>query len=229
MNRALRGHFGSLETDEDDINATRALACEALALKLVNLLSEPEKLDLLYELPEFEEQSSGHRPRQNESEMPSLESILGPLASETSPLLMTQSTNESGHGKSEYAEYFEGLNALEIAAVSGAKVFLSQKPIQRIVDAIWKGDVVFWDKLSTDAVKHAQAYQRRTSDPFARIRVPMYLKAFEFLFFAAFLGLYYAVILQRQFHRVTVLEILLDIWFISFTYNGTTKATTTAG
>ncbi|KAF1347781.1 hypothetical protein BDV97DRAFT_299440 [Delphinella strobiligena] len=216
---ALRGHFGSLETDEDDINATRALACEALALKLVNLLSEPEKLDLLYELPEFEEQSSGHRLRQNESEMPSLESILGTLASESSPLLMRNGTTESGHKKSEYAVYFEGLNALEIAAISGAKVFLSQKPIQRIVDAIWKGDVVFWDKLSTDAVKHAQAYQRKTSDPFARIRVPMYLKAFEFLFFAAFLGLYYAVILQRQFHRVTVLEILLDIWLTSFAYN----------
>jgi len=37
----------------------------------------------------------------------------------------------------DLAESLEGLSALEIAAVSGAKKFLSQKPIQRIITAIW--------------------------------------------------------------------------------------------
>lgn len=115
---------------------------------------------------------------------------------------------------------FEGLNALEVAAVSGAKKFLSQKPIQRIINAIWKGDIIFWANLSPGATKRAQIYQTKTTDPYCRLRVPVYLKAFEVLFFIAFLALYYVVLVQRSFHTITVAEVLLYVWITSFAYNG---------
>lgn len=121
---------------------------------------------------------------------------------------------------SELAEQFDGLNALEIAAVSGAKKFLCQKQVQRIINAIWTGDIMFWAKLSADTQKKAQIYQRKSMDPFCRLRVPIYLKAFEVLFFVAFLAFYYAVLMQRSFYSVTTAEIFLYIWIASFAHNG---------
>lgn len=121
--------------------------------------------------------------------------------------------------ESEFASQFEGLNALEIAAICSAKKFLSQRAIQRTITAIWDGDVVFWNSLSSHAMKHAHIYQRRASDPYSRLRVPKYLKAFEVLFFMGFLVFYYLVLLQRSFHTITVAEILLYVWIASFGYN----------
>lgn len=213
----------ALETDDiQDVNISRGYACEATALRFVNLLSEREKIDmLLYELPSPGQES---RSISNPNEPSSLES-----PRETSPLLRHGSgtdettavdrTDETTPSKSDHAEHFEGLNALEIAAVSGAKRFLSSRNVQRIIDAIWKGDVVFWQNLSAHATKRAQVYQRKNTDPFSRLRVPIYLKVFEILFFAAFLFFYYAVLVQRSFHTVTVAEIFLYIWIVSFAYN----------
>lgn len=121
---------------------------------------------------------------------------------------------------SNLATHFEGLNALEIAAVSGAKRFLSQRPVQRIVNAIWKGDIIFWSNLGSKATKRAQIYKGNSTDPYSRLRVPVYLKVFEILFFIAFLAFYYAVLVQRSFHAVTTVEVLLYIWIVSFAYNG---------
>lgn len=38
----------------------------------------------------------------------------------------------------------------------------------------------------------------RKADPFSRLRVPLYNKVFEALFFLSFLGLYYAVLVPIQ-------------------------------
>lgn len=45
------------------------------------------------------------------------------------------------------------------------------------------------------------------------------MKAFEVLFFASFLALYYIVLVQKKFHQLMEAEILLYIWIASFTYN----------
>ena len=116
--------------------------------------------------------------------------------------------------------YFAGLNALEIAAVAGAKKFLSEKSIQRIINDIWNGDIVFWDALSAKSVKKARLYNRDRSDPFCRLRVPLYLKVFEVLFFAAFLAFYYAVLVEKQSVTITASETMLYIWIAAFSYNG---------
>lgn len=47
----------------------------------------------------------------------------------------------------------QGLNALEIAAVSDAKDFLTQPAIQGIIDDIWRGDIVLWSEVSVHAEK----------------------------------------------------------------------------
>lgn len=57
--------------------------------------------------------------------------------------------------------FFVGLNALEIAAIADAKKFLSQRVVQKIVDDIWSGNIVFWDTLSVSTKKHAQIYNKR--------------------------------------------------------------------
>lgn len=93
---------------------------------------------------------------------------------------------------------FTGLNALEIAAVADCKKFLSQRIVQKIITGIWKGDITFWESLSEHTQKKAQFYNRKKSDPFSRLRVPRYIKAFEVLFFASFLFLYYAVLVERN-------------------------------
>ena len=59
----------------------------------------------------------------------------------------------------------------------------------------------------------------RTADPYCRLRVPKYLKAFEVLFFASFLALYYAVLVERNPHKITPIEISLWIWIAAFAYD----------
>lgn len=93
---------------------------------------------------------------------------------------------------------FTGLNGLEIAAVADCKKFLSQRIVQKIVQGIWTGDITFWESLNADTIKKPQFYNKRRPDPFTRLRVPRYIKAFEVLFFVFFLFLYYAVLVERN-------------------------------
>lgn len=232
----LKGHFVGLEAEEDQgIHAARGFACEAVATRFITGLADREIIDsLLYELQSSDASGIDNEAPENEPE------LLSPLT-EQSPLLSRSSLRSRGSHRSrrtipeaydgaseepfaatdaELIEQFDGLNALEIAAVSGAKKFLCQKQVQRIINAIWTGDIVFWAKLSADTQKKAQVYQRKSMDPFCRLRVPIYLKAFEVLFFAAFLAFYYAVLMQRSFHSVTTAEIFLYIWIASFAHNG---------
>jgi hypothetical protein len=114
---------------------------------------------------------------------------------------------------------FVNLNALEIAAVADAKRFLSQAVVQKIITGIWNGDIIFWDRLSVHTEKKPRFYNHNTADPFSRLRVPKYLKAFEVVFFALFLALYYAVLVERNPYRISFIEILLYLWFAAFTYD----------
>ncbi|KEQ71784.1 hypothetical protein M436DRAFT_50716, partial [Aureobasidium namibiae CBS 147.97] len=219
----LKGHFVTLEADEEQgIHAARGFACEAVATRFIIGLADREIIDsLLYELEIPDASEHGSQPLDEAQPEP-----LTPVT-EQSPLLSRSSLQaydgaaeeSSTTTDTELAEQFDGLNALEIAAVSGAKKFLCQKQVQRIINAIWTGDIMFWNKLSADAQKKAQIYQRKNTDPFCRLRVPLYLKAFEVLFFAAFLAFYYAVLMQRSFYSVTTAEVFLYIWIASFAHN----------
>jgi hypothetical protein len=114
---------------------------------------------------------------------------------------------------------FVTLNALEIAAVANAKRFLSQHIVQKIITAIWSGDIVFWDSLSVHSTKQHRFYNPRTADPFSRLRVPKYLKSWEVLFFCVFLILYYLVLITRDNNRFTIPELVLYFWIAAFFYD----------
>ncbi len=119
----------------------------------------------------------------------------------------------------QWTEPFAGLNALEIAVVVGAKKFIGQKPVQRIINGLWQGDIIFWDSLNVDGKKKPQVVNDRTIDPYCRLRVPKYQKAFEVLFIASFLALYYFVLVERDPSRITISEVLLYIWIAAFAYD----------
>lgn len=214
--------------DIDGVNAARALACEFIAIRYASRLNDKELIaHLLLDIPGNESHEHSHsRPqesspllgyeRRRTSAMPQWDRA----STVASPA--RDATPNANHHNAYYADLFDqlkGLNALEIAAVSGAKKFLGDRTVQRIIEAIWNGDIIFWSALSSNATKEAQIYKAAPSDIFSRLRVPKYLKAFEALFFIGFLALYYAVLVQQSYDSITAAEVLLYVWVASFAYN----------
>jgi hypothetical protein len=138
----LKMHFSAHETDDDrEVQISRGLACEYVAWRFITHLSGRESMEyLLYELPLATITGSS-----DDEESATLAS------SERSPLLR-QSSRLSDQGsrsdepfprqgeiylngndmdsRDDLSASFENLNALEIAAVSGAKKFLSQRVVR---------------------------------------------------------------------------------------------------
>ena len=163
VSRALKAHFDALEKEDDrGINEARGYACEIVAWRFVTNLTLRECIDyLLFDLPPSEEsQQSG---RDTEEGFPwghSNGQNRRPATAERTPLLSGPplgrnrnyhhtSTSNTGADRidtglatmsqaDDFAANFLNLNSLEIAAVSGAKKFLSQRVIQRIVGDICK-------------------------------------------------------------------------------------------
>lgn len=130
-----------------------------------------------------------------------------------------ESSEDEEEDEDDPTSSFIGLNALEIAAIADAKKFLSQRLVQKIIYGIWIGDITFWESLSIHTQKKPGFYNKRTADPYSRLRVPKYIKAFEVLFFASFLALYYAVLVERNPYRITPLEVCLYVWLFAFAYD----------
>jgi hypothetical protein len=86
-----------------------------------------------------------------------------------------ETSGQASHSKEDddLVSPFLGLNVLEIAAVADAKKFMSQKAVQRIITDIWNGSIVFWDTLNVDTKKRAKRYDKRTGNPYSRLRVPV--------------------------------------------------------
>ena len=192
-----------------------------MAWRFVAHLTEVEALDyLLYEVNPRKPLRSGSRtPLHRRNEANETTGLLDGTPDEGHPEYSQTSrqtlTNES---ESDPTARFNGLSALEIAAVASAKKFLSQRSVQKIVSAIWRGDIIFWDSLNVHTVKRPQRHnpRRGPADPYSRLRVPRYQKTFEALFFASFLALYYAVLVERHPEHITPLECLLYVWIAAF-------------
>jgi hypothetical protein len=63
----------------------------------------------------------------------------------------------------DFSDRFDGLNALEIGAVCGAKKFFSQRATQRVINGIWLGDIIFFENLTVESKKKAQLYNKRSA------------------------------------------------------------------
>lgn len=244
---AARYSFREIETDGSGVNESRALACEFVAWQFLTFLSERELMDfLLYELPQVNREgtstptrptrfANGAVPRTPPSST-ELEStpLLQPRPSEYDGLvgptrgrLEEHSSDATGTGNQldadkdddDLAATLAGMNALEIALVGDAKKFMSSRPVQKVVTDVWSGDIVFFESMSVQSVKKPTMYKKRSADPFLRLRVPKYQKAFQVVFFLAFLALYYVVLVARKPERITFSEILLYAFIIAFAYD----------
>lgn len=74
---------------------------------------------------------------------------------------------------------FKGSNALEIAAIASAKNFLSQRAVQKMVNDIWSGDIVFWESLNTHSKKKAHIYNKRYDRDLLAQLVSFYGSSFD--------------------------------------------------
>lgn len=73
--------------------------------------------------------------------------------------------------------------------------------------------------MSTNAKKSPKVHSKKMTDPFSRLRVPKYQKAFQVVFFISFLFLYYAVLVQRSPRSITGTEVALYLWIAAFAYD----------
>ncbi|KAK2627683.1 hypothetical protein QTJ16_002329 [Diplocarpon rosae] len=239
----LKWHFSTLDVDDRGLNETRANACEIIAWRFLTRLSERDAVDFcLYELPDVPMERAilesadpcGVEASERTSLLPQFRTRDHPRSmtptragSRRAEMLRSVSHMGSLSAPDQYVEdedeidptSFTGLNALEIAAVADCKKFLSQRIVQKIITGIWRGDITFWAELSVQTKKKPQFYNKKRSDPFTRLRVPRYIKAFEILFFATFLFLYYAVLVERNPYHVNCVEVILYIWFAAFSYD----------
>ena len=246
--RTLKWHFSTIEAS--GINETRANACEIVAWRFLHRLSERDAaIFCLYELPQGVEVSRDDcNPDITEQStlLPQFRElrVTRQLHNRRFELLRsvvnirTLSFSESDVEEDDQKHSlspFAGLTGLEIAAVADCKKFLSQRIVQKVVNGIWNGDIIFWDTLAATTKKRPQFYDHKKADIFTRLRVPRYIKTFEILFVAAFLFLLHWVLIERnslviasaiKWHsnvnsrsQVTVSEVLLYIWFVAFSYN----------
>ena len=237
---ATRYDYCSTDTEDSGLNESRALACELVAWQFLTYLSEKELIDaLLYDLPAVEDDKPTQSGRNNSNRHLGQS---GSTSDEFAPLLQPRPSEYDGLGpprratfsdethndelngvpsknQDNLAQSMAGMNALEIAAICDAKKFLSQKPVQSIVEGIWNGDIIFWDSISLHAVKKARTYNKRISDPFARLRVPKYQKAFQVVFFIVFLMLYYLVLIERNPEHIGVAEVFLFLFILAYGYD----------
>ena len=202
-----------------------------MAWRFLAHLTEDELIEyLLHELPSVTSGSSGQEVDQDQdnsrgstssriaddgNDAERAELLWGRTPIIDTPQLVIKRTATSS-AEEEPLSAFVGLNALEIAAVANAKQFLSQNVVQKIVDDIWNGRIIFWESLSVRSKKKAKIYDKRRADPYCRLRVPKYQKGFEALFFALFLVLYYAVLVERKPEKFGFVESLLYVWIVAF-------------
>ncbi|KAI0486150.1 ion transporter [Xylaria cf. heliscus] len=242
---ALRWHYGAI-SDASGLSDARANACEIVAWRFLTRLSEREVVDFcLYEIPgpsgkyatpgdeeclvecENDERTAllgmvgasdaSHRPDPlSDARRGSIRR--SQLFESVSKLTMSRHATEVEE-EDDPTTPFIHLNALEIAAIADAKRFLSQHIVQRIITGIWNGEIIFWDRLSVNSKKKPRFYNHNTADPFSRLRVPKYLKAYEVAFFCCFLLLYYSVLIEQNRYAITPMEVLLFLWFAAFLYD----------
>ncbi|RHZ47599.1 uncharacterized protein CDV56_104413 [Aspergillus thermomutatus] len=245
----LKWQLNNEDNDSDwGLNGSRGYACEYIAWQFLCHLTQREMIDvLLEELPsprrdsttisQAEQGATGLGSFSREDEGNETEGERTPLLLSSSSSLYQFFVGKShrggsyaGDNRGSRGSYYDdpelqsfspffGLNALEIATIAHAKKFLSQKAVQRVIDNIWNGEIVFWDSLSVHSKKKPQFFNKRTADPYSRLRVPMYRKAFEAAFFVSFLFLYYAVLVERKPTGIGIFETLMYVWIAAFAYD----------
>jgi len=153
--RTLRGYFAAHDEEDDrHVNLTRAYACEIVAWRFAAHLSERDAIDyLLYEeepaasVSNSTIEAPADHPRTHQENARTVLSEQTPLLHTPNrkpqrPTLLLRDSEVTSRPEDfqALASSVRNLNALEIAAVTDAKKFLSQTAVQRVIDGIWKGE-----------------------------------------------------------------------------------------
>jgi hypothetical protein len=131
---------------------------------------------------------------------------------------------EAGRGERRENGTNQTMSALEIAICADALKFIAAPIVQSVLQDIWKGNVVLWGDLDTNASTARKkptiyGWRRTMWSGYARLRVPRYRFAFQVANFAVLLILFLATLRQPDRDHISVQEILLDIWFLGFAYS----------
>ncbi|KAL1597967.1 hypothetical protein SLS60_008455 [Paraconiothyrium brasiliense] len=145
---ALKAHFAALEesSDEPGVNEARGYACEYVAWQFVTSLTERDSIDfLLHEIQPAalpgDRDSDIEREQENRSAPVTERSALlddGRTSSYFGTDGVISDAMASSGQSDEFTAQFENLSALEIAAVSNSKKFLRQRPVQKIINGLWR-------------------------------------------------------------------------------------------
>jgi hypothetical protein len=188
--RVLKWQFHNLPDDDSGVSESRGYVCEYIAWQFLTFLSHRETIDfLLQDLRDPRRNSNSIQAAERGTSsfpLPEDEQTLGDDVHERTPLLTssassirrlflgnrsafeqhigargTESTVGALSVDNRYS-FFTGLNALEIATIANAKKLLSQKVVQKIIDDIWQGEIVFWDTLSVRSRKNPKIHNKRS-------------------------------------------------------------------
>jgi hypothetical protein len=187
--RILKWQFDNDADYDWGVSESRGYACEYVAWQFVCHLNQRETIEYLLEelswptqkavnLTEAERGASGFASAAGGQSTQDEEERTPLLLSSSSSLYRffggtrrlgssleedNQGSHDSSHDAYELEKFvlFFGLNALEIATIAHAKKFLSQKVVQRVIDNIWKGEIVFWDTLSVHSTKKPHFLNKR--------------------------------------------------------------------
>jgi hypothetical protein len=173
----LKWDFTNAPEDDWGLNESRGSACEFVAWQFLCHLDQRETIEFLLEELPIPRRGSTNSVQAGRG----LSGYATLGAMETTPLLSGSSTtlsrlglgrapqnsdtggesiSEEAQGIARYSRFL-GLNALEIAAIAHAKRFLSQRVVQRVVNDIWNGEIVFWDSLTVNSKKTPHMFNRR--------------------------------------------------------------------
>ena len=145
----MKVHFAAQEetSDEPGVNEARGFACEYVAWQFLTNLSERESIEyLLHELAPASSSDTESTQGRQDYQNGNAHEVTPLLGSSLNPRSSSYFGTDSAHGTStaptirsdDFCAKFENLSALEIAAVSGSKKFMSQRPVQRIINGVWR-------------------------------------------------------------------------------------------
>ncbi len=199
----------SYHTHHQTVNLTRALLCELLAEKILRRYNEhnpgPKGLLKLATILVAGFEPFAHAP----SEV---------LEDANRAHAVHWIVREQGWGSNDGK-----LTALEIAILSESKSFLASSACQKVVDAIYRGKVVYSPNSFMDIIpdkwkkRPISLYDPRRGPVLNQYRliVPRTRNAIEIVHYVVLLGLYLAVMEQRESRSTVeygVIEIVFDVY-----------------
>lgn len=130
---ALKWHFSEAGEDDRGVTDTRALACELVAWRVVTHLTDGDAIDALcYDQPAVADIIKAEVVLSNGSVHEQTPLLDGAHAEAAEDRDDVHSPPDIIEDDVAFSATFAGLNGLEIAAVAGAKKFLSQKAVRLV-------------------------------------------------------------------------------------------------